>query len=125
MELEDYLQNKGQWPTSVVNDNPPNLEQFLTGQTDAAPVAGGAKGKGAPAGKAAASEQIVLEEGDTELPTEAPNNYLLGDAIETIINLNFDAKPSRIRPMVPSHLNLKLCFIGYQFTGKKTQAARL
>jgi hypothetical protein len=97
----------------------------LTGQTDAAPIAGGAKGKGAPAGKAAATEQIVLEEGDTELPTEAPNNFLLGDAVETIININFEAKPSRIRPMVPSHLNLKLCLIGYQFTGKKTQAARL
>jgi hypothetical protein len=32
----------------------------------------------------------VLEEGDTELPLQAPNNYLLGDALELIINMNFD-----------------------------------
>jgi hypothetical protein len=34
----------------------------------------------------------VLEEGDTELPVEAPNNYALGDAVEMIINLNFEER---------------------------------
>jgi hypothetical protein len=33
-----------------------------------------------------------LEEGDTELAALAPNNYLLGDALELVINLNFEAR---------------------------------
>jgi len=33
-----------------------------------------------------------LEDGDTELPTKAPNNYLLGDALELIIDMNFEAR---------------------------------
>lgn len=35
MELEDYLRNQGQWTANIIRENPPNLEQFLTGQTDA------------------------------------------------------------------------------------------
>ncbi len=56
MELVDYLKNQGQWPTNIISDNQPNLEQFLTGQNDAAPVAGGVKGKAAAPNKAAAAE---------------------------------------------------------------------
>lgn len=125
MELTDYLKNKGQWTTDLITDNPPNLEQFLTGQNDAAPVAAAAKGgaKGAPA--KAATEAVTLEEGDADLPTEAPNNYQLGDAIEQVIQLNFEARANQKRPQMPQHLNLKLCFIGYAFAGKKTQAQML
>jgi hypothetical protein len=125
MELTDYLKNKGQWTNDLITDNPPNLEQFLTGQNDAAPVAAAAKGgaKGAPA--KAATEVVTLEEGDADLPTEAPNNYQLGDAIEQIIQLNFNARANQKRPQMPQYLNLKLCFIGYAFAGKKTQAKML
>lgn len=92
MELTDYLKNKGQWTNDLITENPPNLEQFLTGQNDAAPVAAAAKGgaKGAPA--KAATEVVTLEDGDADLPTEAPNNYQLGDAIEQVIQLNFNAR---------------------------------
>lgn len=31
MELTDYLKNKGQWTNDLITENPPNLEQFLTG----------------------------------------------------------------------------------------------
>ena len=31
VELVDYLQNKGQWPATLISDNQPNLEHFLTG----------------------------------------------------------------------------------------------
>jgi hypothetical protein len=125
MELTDYLKNKGQWTNDLITENPPNLEQFLTGQNDAAPVAAAAKGgaKGAPA--KAATEVVTLEEGDADLPTEAPNNYQLGDAIEQIIQLNFNARANQKRPQMPQYLNLKLCFIGYAFAGKKTQAKML
>jgi len=124
MELQDYLKNEGQWPTTLVSDNQPNLEQILTGQTDAVPVAG-AKGGKAPAPKQAAAEQIQLEEGDTELPLQAPNNFFLGDALEVVIDMNFEPKPQYKRPKVPNYHSLKLCFVGYAFSGKKTQAARL
>lgn len=82
MELVDYLKNQGQWTKDIITENPPNLEQFLTGQSDATAPAAAAKGgaKGAPA--KAATEAVTLEEGDADLPQEAPNNYQLGDAIE-------------------------------------------
>ena len=66
-----------------------------------------------------------MEEGDADLPTEAPNNYQLGDAIEQVIQLNFEARANQKRPQMPQYLNLKLCFIGYAFAGKKTQAKML
>ena len=92
MELVDYLKNQGQWTKDIIQENPPNLEQFLTGQTDSAPAAaaGKAPAKGAPA--KAATEAVTLEEGDAELPQEAPNNFQLGDAIEQIVNLNYEAR---------------------------------
>jgi hypothetical protein len=31
MELVDYLKNQGQWTKDIITENPPNLEQFLTG----------------------------------------------------------------------------------------------
>lgn len=100
IELVDYLKNQGQWPASLISENQPNLEQFLTGQIDAQPAAGAKPGaKGAPA--KAVGEQIVLEEGDTELPLEAPNNYFLGDAVENIINMNYDAREHHKRPKMP------------------------
>ena len=118
MELVDYLTNKGQWPSTIIREYPVNIEQFLTGQTEITTAAAGKGGK-APA-KVPAAEQIQLEEGDTELPTECPNNFLLGDAIEMIININYEAKPKTKRPQVPHFLNLKLCLVGYSFAGKKT-----
>ena len=91
MELVDYLKNQGQWTKDLILENPPNLEQFLTGQTDSQPAAAAAKGgKGAPA--KAAAEAVTLEDGDADLPTDAPNNFQLGDAIEQIVNLNYDAR---------------------------------
>ena len=59
------------------------------------------------------------------MPTEAPNNFQLGDALEQVIQLNFDARSQQKRPKMPQYLNLKLCFIGYSFAGKKTQATML
>ena len=100
MELVDYLKNQGQWTKELISENPPNLEQFLTGQTDSQPAAAAKGGaKGAPA--KAATEQVTLEEGDAELPTEAPNNFLLGDAIEEIVHLNFEARARQMRPHNP------------------------
>ncbi|CDW76374.1 sperm flagellar protein 2 [Stylonychia lemnae] len=125
VELEDYLKNQGQWPEALIAENQPNLEQFLTGQTESAPAAGAKGGKAPAPSKAAAADQIVLEEGDTELPLQAPNNYLLGDALELIINMNFDQRENHKKPKMPSYLNLKLCFVGYAFAGKKTQANKL
>lgn len=39
--------------------------------------------------------------------------------------MNYDAREHYKRPKMPQHLPLKLCFIGYAFAGKKTQAERL
>jgi len=63
---------------------------------------------------------VTLEEGDADLPLEAPNNFQLGDAIEQVIALNFEARAEQRRPKMPQHLSLKMCFIGYAFAGKKT-----
>jgi hypothetical protein len=56
MELTDYLKNKGQWTNDIITDNPPNLEQFLTGQSDAPVAAAKGGAKGAPAKGGAAVE---------------------------------------------------------------------
>ena len=122
--MEDYLQNKGQWPLDIITENKPNLEQILTGQADQTQAAAAKGAKAAPA-KAAAADTFQLEEGDSYLPLERDNNFELGEAVERIINMNFDARENHKRPRVPSYLNLKMCFIGYAFAGKKTQANRL
>lgn len=119
LELLDYLQNKGQWPTTLVSDNKPDIEQILNGPTETVPVGG--KGK-APAKGA---EVVTLEEGEAEIPDTPPNNYFVGDAIEQIINLNFEARGRQLRPKNPHYLNLKLCFVGYAFAGKRLQAMKL
>lgn len=58
----------------------------MNAPAEAAPVAG--KGK-APAKGA---EVVALEEGESEIPDTPPNNFYVGDAIEQIINLNFEAR---------------------------------
>tara|TARA_B110000285_G_C15138407_1_gene628863 strand:- start:3343 stop:3522 length:180 start_codon:yes stop_codon:yes gene_type:complete len=50
------------------------------------------------------------------------NNFYVGDAIEQIINLNYEARGKQLRPKNPHFLNLKLCFVGYAFAGKRLQA---
>ena len=120
LELLDYLQNKGQWPTTLVSENKPNIELILNGPTDTAPAAG--KGKAPAKGGA---EVVALEEGDTEVHDSPLNNFFVGDAIEQIINLNFEARGRQLRPMNPHYLNLKLCFVGYAFAGKRHQAMKL
>jgi hypothetical protein len=49
----------------------------------------------------------------------------VGDAIEQIINLNFESRGRQLRPQNPHYLNLKLCFVGYSFSGKRLQAMKL
>lgn len=39
--------------------------------------------------------------------------------------MNYAAREKQKRPKVPNYLNLKLCFVGYAFAGKKTQALKL
>lgn len=77
LELLDYLQNKGQWPTSLVSANKPNIVEVLNGPAE--PVAAAGKGKAPAKGGV---EATPLEEGDAEVPDAPPNNFLLGDAIE-------------------------------------------
>jgi len=121
LELVDYLDTKGQWPASLVSENKPNIEQILNGPGDAAPAGG--KGK-APA-KGAPAEAVTLEEGDMQVGDQPENNYYVGDAVEQIINLNYEARGRQLRPKNPHYLNLKLCFVGYAFAGKKLQAMKL
>lgn len=74
-------------------------------------------GKGKASTKAV--EAVTLEEGDADVPDTPPNNYYVGDAIEQIININFEARGKSLRPENPHYLSLKLCFVGYAFAGKR------
>ena len=50
MELEDYLKNKGQWGNKLLQENPINLEQIISGGgADAAAAKGGKAPAKAPA----------------------------------------------------------------------------
>lgn len=50
---------------------------------------------------------------------------MIGDAIEQILKLNYSARENLKRPKIPHYVSLKLCLIGYAFSGKKTQAEKL
>ena len=78
LELVDYLNNQGQWPTTLVSENKPNIESILSGAADAAP----AGGKGKPPAKGAPAEAVQLEEGDMVIDDKPENNYYVGDAVE-------------------------------------------
>ncbi len=117
-ELEDYLQNRGEWPCSLVAENKLNLAEVLN--PPAEPVAAG--GKGAPK-KAAPVAEAQFEEADLALGDAPENNFMLGDVVEQLIKLNFEERAKLQHPMTPNWLSLKLSIIGYPFSGLKTQAA--
>ena len=105
----------------MVTDNKPKLETIL-----GAPDAGAPAGKGGKGAKGATpADTMPVEEGDLAIEDEPTNNTYVGDAVEQIINLNYEARGRQLRPKNPHYLNLKLCLVGYAFAGKRTQAARL
>lgn len=89
----------------------------MTGASDA-PAAALAKGAKAPA-KGAPTDQMNIDETDMIISDKPENNYYVGDAVENIINLNYEARGRQLRPKNPHYLNLKLCFVGYAFSGKR------
>lgn len=115
-ELDDYLENKGQWKKEIVSENAPNFQQIMQGAD--APAAGAKGGKG----KAAAADVVALDEAELQVPSEAVNNFYLGDAVEQIICLNHEQRSSIKKPQNPHHLPLKLAIVGLPFAGKRTQA---
>lgn len=52
----------------------------------------------------------------------AANNYLLGDALEQIIKLNYEARAKTKHPQTPNWLALKMCLVGYPFAGKQVSS---
>ena len=118
-ELVHFLTNKGQWPTTLVSNEKLNLADVLNPKVEqAAPVKGGK-----PAGKAAQQAEVVMDEADLELADKPANNFILGDVIDTLIKIHYPERPSLKHPATPNWLSLKVCFTGYPFAGKKTQAA--
>lgn len=66
-----------------------------------------------------------MEEGDLELADQPANNFILGDVIDTLIKIHYPERSSLKHPATPNWLALKICFTGYPFAGKKTQAAQV
>ena len=118
-ELVDFVKNTGQWPTTLVSENKLNLADVLNPKIEAAAPVKGAK----PVGKAPVAAEVVLEEGDLEVADKPANNYLFGDVIDQLIKLYYPQRPDLKHPPTPNWLALKVCLVGYPFTGKKTQAA--
>jgi hypothetical protein len=118
LELQDYLKNEGQWPSALVNANKDLIEQLLN-----APVEDVKNVKGAKGGKAAAATaETTLDKEDLELDEACQNNTLLGDALEQIIKLNYEARSRLKHPQTPNWVSLKLCLVGYPFSGKKSSS---
>jgi hypothetical protein len=118
-ELVDYIQNKNQWPTTLVSENKINLAEIINPKVEAAAPTG--KG-GKPAGKAPAQVETVFEEADLEITDTPMKNHIFGDVIDQLIKLYYPPRADLKHPPTPNHLALKLCLIGYPFAGKKTQA---
>ena len=109
----------GKWTADIVSANKPKLEEIMNPVADADPKA---KGKAA-AAKGGVNPTEGFEEGDFDVTDVPENNFILGDAIEQIIKINYEERQKTKMPKTPNHLPLKLCMVGYPFAGKKTQAA--
>jgi len=118
-ELHDYVKNEGQWPSTLVSENKINLADVLNPKVEVAAPAKGAK----PAGKAPAQSDVVMDEADLEVADTPANNFIFGDVIDQLIKLHYPSRPDTKHPPTPNWLALKVCLVGYPFSGKKTQAA--
>ena len=118
-ELYDYIKNEGQWPASLVAENKINLADVLNPKVESAAPAKGAK----PAGKAPAQNEVIMDEADLEVADSAANNFIFGDVIDQLVKLHYPSRPDLKHPPTPNWLALKICLVGYPFSGKKTQAA--
>lgn len=91
----------------------PKLDEILN-----PPAEVDAKGKTKAPPKGAPTE-VQLDEADLEISDSPANNFLLGDALEQIIKINFEERAKLMHPQNPNWLSLKLCLVGYPFAGKK------
>ncbi len=53
------------------------------------------------------------------------NNFELGNAVRTLINMNYPPQKESDRPRLTHEVKLKLAMVGYAYGGKKTQASLL
>ena len=103
----------GQWTADIVSQNKPKLDEILNPPVEADPKA---KGKAPPKG---AQAEVTFDEAELEVTNKVDNNYLLGDALEEIIKINFAERAKLKHPQTPNWLSVKLCLMGYPFSGKK------
>lgn len=96
--------------------NKPKLDEILN-----PPAEVDAKGKAKAPAKGAPAE-VTFEEAELEISNAPDNNFLLGDALEQIIKINFDERSRLKHPQNPNWLSVKICLAGYPFSGKKEQA---
>lgn len=102
----------------MIQENQINLEQIINPPAEAVTTG---KGKGASKG-AAAADQVHFDPSDLEITETSENNFLLGDALEQIIKINYEERARLKHPQTPNWLPFKLCFVGYPFSGKSSQA---
>ena len=119
LELVDYLKTQGQWTTDIVSKAKPKLDEILN-----PPAEVDAKGKAKAPAKGAPAE-VTFDETELEVSDAPDNNFLLGDAIEQIIKINFAERARLKHPQNPNWLSVKICLAGYPFSGKKEQAERI
>lgn len=67
----------------------------------------------------------LLFKGSWELQTDIPNDDLLGDILEVVIDAAFPPKPQDSFPPGPHYLPLKLIILGPDFSGRHTLAKKL
>ena len=94
-----------------------DLNAVVNPPVEAAAPAGG---KAAPAKKATAVVETTFDPEDLVLKDHAENNFLLGDVIDQLIKLNIEERAKLKHPQIPNWLSLKLCLVGYPFSGTNT-----
>ena len=117
IEFSDYLLNKGQWKLQLVTDALPNIAELFAGGGSAAADPKAKKGGGA--------AEAVINPEENEIPLDKPLNYILGNAIQTLIQLNKPPREALKLPDIPWYLPLRLAIIGRHCSGKATQASML
>jgi len=128
-EFIDYINYQGQWSKALIPEfafAPINLNDLFAPDPNSASAQAAQKDPKAKSSQPAAKEEYKEEDPDNlAIFEEDIKNYQLGDIIDILVDIKYcedEGSGQPYRKFIFSHIPVKLCLIGNEFSGKKTQA---
>jgi len=130
-EFIDYVNYRGQWSKAIIPEiafSPINLTDLFAPDPSVLAQASikDPKGKNAQQQQPPPKEEYKEEDPDNlAISEERINNYYFGDIIDILVDIKYcedESSGMPYRKFIFSHIPVKLCLIGNDFAGKKTQA---